>query len=107
MKIYESWKRNKPDSVSGESITVTITYSSFNKNEIDEFEKTLPKGILVMGTKPKTSDILKKKEPMEAKYVGHDGIMLWECPKCRNHTDMFHEGEQVNYCWYCGQKITF
>lgn len=53
MKIYESWKRNPPDSISGESITVTIIYSSFDKGEIDEFEKTLPKGILVMDTDKK------------------------------------------------------
>ena len=48
MKIIERWKRNMPDSISGESITVTITYSSFKKDEIDELEKGLPKGMLVM-----------------------------------------------------------
>lgn len=53
MKIYESWKRNKPDTVSGESITVTIVYCSFNKEEIDEFEKSLPSGMLVMDTDKK------------------------------------------------------
>lgn len=50
MEIYESWKRNMPDTVSGESITVTITYCSFDKKEIDDFEKTLPKGMIVMKT---------------------------------------------------------
>lgn len=50
MKIYKSWKRHTPDSVSGERITVTITYSSFDKGEIDEFEKTLPKGLVIMDT---------------------------------------------------------
>lgn len=50
MKIFERWKRNEPDTVSGESITVTIVYCSFDKGEIDEFEKTLPKGMLVMDT---------------------------------------------------------
>ena len=50
MKIYESWKRNEPDTVSGESITVTIVYCSCDKGEIDELEKTLPKGMLVMDT---------------------------------------------------------
>lgn len=56
MKIYERWKRNKPDTLTGESITVTITYASFDKNEIDEFEKTLPRGILVMDTKKKETE---------------------------------------------------
>lgn len=54
MKIYGRWKRNMPDSVFGETITVTITYSSFNKEEIDELEKKMPKGTLVMDMdKPK------------------------------------------------------
>lgn len=49
MKIYQSWKRNEPSSVSGESITLTIIYTSFKKEEIDEVEKRMPKGILVVG----------------------------------------------------------
>ena len=53
MKIYQSWKRNKPDTQSGESITVTITYCSFNTEEIDELEKRLPKGLIVMETDKK------------------------------------------------------
>ena len=51
MKIYQSWKRNEPDTVTGYSITVTITYSSFDRNEIDDLQKKMPKGILVMDTK--------------------------------------------------------
>ena len=50
MKIYQSWKRNKPDTQSGESITVTITYCSFNQEEIDELEKKLPNGLIVIDT---------------------------------------------------------
>ena len=50
MKIYQSWKRNKPDTQSGESITVTITYCSFNANEIDELQEQMPKGLLIMDT---------------------------------------------------------
>ena len=47
MKIFQSWKRNNPDTVGYESITVTITYSSFDKNEIDALEQTLPKGYVM------------------------------------------------------------
>lgn len=50
MKIFYSWKRNRPDTLSGESITVTINYTSFDKQEIDAFETTLPKGMVVMNT---------------------------------------------------------
>ena len=46
MKIFQSWKRNSPDA-SGESLTVTITYSSVRKEEIDELEAKLPKGYIV------------------------------------------------------------
>ena len=53
MKICESWKRNVPDTAGGESITVTIIYSSFDKAEIDELEKSLPAGMLVMNTDKK------------------------------------------------------
>ena len=50
MKVVETWTRNTPSSVSGYSITVQITYSSFNLNEIEEVEKTLPQGTIVMDT---------------------------------------------------------
>ena len=49
MKIYQSWKRNKPDTMTGDSITVTITYSSFDITEIDDLQKKMPKGMLVTG----------------------------------------------------------
>ena len=55
MKIYQKWKRNKPDTVTGESITVTITYCSFDRDEIDELQKKMPKGMLVMYTEQKTA----------------------------------------------------
>ena len=54
MKIYQSWKRNKPDTMTGDSITVTITYSSFDITEIDDLQKKMPKGMLVMDTEQKT-----------------------------------------------------
>lgn len=54
MKIYQSWKRNEPNSVTGESITVTITYCSFDSDEIDELQKKIPKGIVVMDTEQKS-----------------------------------------------------
>lgn len=52
-------------------------------------------------------DFLKKQKQKEAKFVGHDGWLKWECPQCKNLLDMFCDGEHVNYCWYCGQKVTF
>lgn len=52
-------------------------------------------------------DILRKQKEKEAKFVGHDGWLKWECPQCKNLLDMFCDGEQVNYCWYCGQKVIF
>lgn len=39
-----------PSTMGGESITVTIVYSSFIKGEIDDLEKKMPKGMLVMDT---------------------------------------------------------
>ena len=56
MKIYQRWKRNEPDSVVGESITVTITYCSFKREEIDELQKKMPNGMLVMDTDKKETD---------------------------------------------------
>lgn len=50
MKITQSWTRNTPSSAGGYSITVTITYSSVNKGEIDDLEKKIPKGMIVMDT---------------------------------------------------------
>ncbi len=50
VKIYQSWKRNEPSSVSGESITLTTTYMSFDKTEIDELEQNMPKGMRILVT---------------------------------------------------------
>ena len=50
MKIIQSHTRNKPSSAGGYSITVTITYSSFDPSEIDEIEAKLPKGMMVIDT---------------------------------------------------------
>ena len=57
MKVLTTWKRNKTDTLTGESITVSITYSSFDKNEIDELQKQMPKGILVTDTEKTRNDI--------------------------------------------------
>ena len=51
MKIYQSWKHNEPSTVSGESITLTIVYTSNDKAEIDELEAKMPKGMLIMDNK--------------------------------------------------------
>jgi hypothetical protein len=40
-----------PTTFSGESITLTIVYTSFDKAEIDELEKKMPNGILIMDDK--------------------------------------------------------
>lgn len=50
MKVFQSHTRNKPSTAGGYSITVTITYSSFNSTEIDELEAKLPKGMLIIDT---------------------------------------------------------
>ena len=44
--VTQSWKRNTPSTVCGESITATVTYYSFNKEEIDNLETKMPKGII-------------------------------------------------------------
>jgi len=50
MKVYQTWTRNTPSSAGGYSITVNITYSSNYKSEIDEIEKKLPRGMIVIDT---------------------------------------------------------
>ena len=47
MKVCQSWKRNEASTMTGESITLTTVYSSFDKQEIDELEQQMPKGILL------------------------------------------------------------
>ena len=56
MKIYYTWNRSEPDTINGEKLTITITYCGFDKNEIDEIEKKLPKGMVFMDTNKKNSD---------------------------------------------------
>lgn len=47
MKISQTWRRNIPTTIGGESITLKITFSNFNKSEIDELEEQMPKGVIV------------------------------------------------------------
>ena len=47
MKVTQSWKRNRPSTAAGESITLTTVYSSLDKREIDELEANMPKGIMI------------------------------------------------------------
>ena len=62
MKIIESWKRNPP-TTDGYSLTVTYTYSSKYIDEIEEVEKKLPKGMVIMDTdKPQRMFPLKQEE---------------------------------------------
>ena len=49
MKITQLWKRNMP-TTDGYSLTVTYVYSSQYLHEIEDIEKKLPKGIIVMDT---------------------------------------------------------
>ena len=39
MKLLTQYKRENPDTILGEKITIIQTYSSFNKDEIDELEQ--------------------------------------------------------------------
>ena len=60
MKIYQSWKRNTP-TTDGYSLTVTYVYSSRYLHEIEDVEKKLPRGTIVIDTdKPKMMYPLKQ-----------------------------------------------
>lgn len=59
MKITQTWTRNTPSSAGGYSITVSTTYSSSNPFDIDEIEKQLPKGMIIMDTEK-----LKRTDPL-------------------------------------------
>ena len=48
MKVLQSYRRNAPSSAGGYSLTVTIVYTSPNPKEIDEIEKKLPKGTIIL-----------------------------------------------------------
>ena len=47
MKIISSWRRNLPDTLTGESVTQTIVYKSFDKDEIDLLESQMKKGVVI------------------------------------------------------------
>lgn len=52
-------------------------------------------------------ELLEIQKPREASLMPINGVMEWECPRCKNPIDMFYIGEQTNYCHHCGQKLTF
>lgn len=64
MKITQSWKRNTP-TTDGYGLTVTYVYSSKHLHEIEEIEKKLPKGIIVMDTDKLQRTLLKEQEEKE------------------------------------------
>ena len=43
MKVLQEWKRNASSDCCGESMTVTFTYYSADKNEMDVLEGLMPK----------------------------------------------------------------
>ena len=45
MKCYATWRREKPDTTSGEKIIMTQVFTSFDKQEIDKLEETLKETI--------------------------------------------------------------
>lgn len=47
MKIAHTIKRNDPSATLGDSITITTTYSSFDKKEIDWIEKRFPEWLSI------------------------------------------------------------
>ena len=47
MKVTQTWKRNNPSTLIGDSITLTTVYSSFDKSEIDNLEQNMWKGRMV------------------------------------------------------------
>lgn len=60
MKIYQSWKRNTP-TTDGYSLTITYVYSSKYLHEIEDIERKLPRGIIIMDTdKPQRMDPLEQ-----------------------------------------------
>lgn len=69
MKIYQSWKRNAPSTIQGESITYTIIYSSQTKGEIDLQEEYLNRVI------PKGSIDIIDTEKREEGRINNEGRM--------------------------------
>ena len=52
-------------------------------------------------------ELLETQKSREASFMPINGVMQWECPRCKNPIDMFYTGEQTNYCHHCGQKLAF
>ena len=62
MKITQSWKRDMP-TTDGYSLTVTYVYSSKYLHEIEDIERKLPNGTIVMDTdKPNRMYPLEQKD---------------------------------------------
>ena len=112
MKVTQTWKRNTPSTISGESITTTTTYYSFNKDEIDAIEKQMPAGILTADCK--TMNIIPTW--LEADHLPSSASFL--CPHCREKV-YYHHGSTsktsrrgltkrclYKFCPWCGLEVT-
>lgn len=45
MRMFTTWRRLKADTVNGDCIQLVITYSSFNKAEIDSLQEVFKQDI--------------------------------------------------------------
>lgn len=56
MRITQSWRRDATTTAFGESITMTIKFTSFDKAEIDQIAEKMPWNLLVMDTNEKEEE---------------------------------------------------
>ena len=56
MRITQSWRRDAATSAFGESLTMTIKFTSFDKAEIDQIAEKMPWNFLVMDTNEKEEE---------------------------------------------------
>lgn len=70
MKTFVTWKRGESTTSTGESITLTITFTSFNAKEIDNLEKLFRENIKTMLTIDETvTDERRNSEAIPIEFI--------------------------------------
>ena len=61
MRVITTWRRGDGDTIHGDSITITYTYTSFKKEEIDAIQEECERSVGTMRVSG-DFDLLKKSE---------------------------------------------
>lgn len=99
MRTTQTWIRNDPTSDAGESLTVSVVFSSFDKNEIDNLELKMSNGAQLIKNDRKKYEII---HCMHCAEFDPNGVPESGCGFC----ELLHKAfRYTDFCSYGEKRI--